>query len=53
MLQTKSGNFIQSRPGARRVWTVTMKLRPVRMEENPMTKAPSRMGSTWVGVVEE
>ena len=34
-----SGIRNQVRPGARIRWMVTMKLRPVKMEENPATKA--------------
>jgi len=35
-------------PGARRVWMVTMKLRPVRIEEKPPMKTPITTGATWV-----
>ena len=45
--QTKSGNRVQVRPGARRRWIVTMKLRPVKMEENPAIKTPAAMAMTW------
>jgi len=38
--QMKSGSRNQVRPGARMVWTVTMKLRPVRIDENPVMKTP-------------
>ena len=31
-------------PGARMRWTVTMKLRPVRIEEKPAMKMPSAVG---------
>ena len=53
MPQTKSGIFIQLRPGARSVCTVTMKFSPVKMDENPRMNTPIRIGSTCVGVVEE
>ncbi len=33
-------------PGARILWIVTMKLRPVRMDEKPMMKAPSATAMT-------
>ena len=33
-------------PGARIVWMVTMKLSPVRIEENPVTKIPTAAIST-------
>jgi hypothetical protein len=34
-------------PGARSLWIVTMKLRPVRIDENPRMKTPSA-GTTLV-----
>ncbi len=40
MAQTKSGNRNQLMPGMRRLWMVTMKLSPVRIEEKPVTKTP-------------
>jgi hypothetical protein len=36
----KSGSRNQVRPGARILWMVTMKFRPVRIEENPARNAP-------------
>ena len=36
----KSGRRNHVSPGARIVWIVTMKLRPVRIEENPEMKTP-------------
>ena len=33
-------------PGARILWIVTMKFRPVRMPENPLMKMPSAAGTT-------
>ena len=53
MPQTNRGSLIQLRPGARRVCTVTMKLRPVRMEEKPRMNTPISTGKTCVGVVLE
>ena len=38
-------------PGARSVWTVTMKLRPVTIDEKPRMKTPSNTGNTVIGVV--
>ena len=35
-------------PGARMRWMVTMKLRPVRIEEKPVMKMPSAVGMTLV-----
>ena len=35
-------------PGARMRWMVTMKLRPVRIEEKPVMKMPSAVGITLV-----
>ena len=40
--QTKRLSFDQPIRGARRRWTVVTKLMPVRIEENPRTKAPER-----------
>ena len=51
MAQTKSGSRIQVTPGARMVWTVTMKLRPVTIDPMPRMKAPSSTGATVVTVV--
>ena len=36
-----SGSWYQVRPGARRRWMVTMKLRPVRIDEKPATNTPT------------
>jgi hypothetical protein len=44
---------LQVIPGARMVCVVTMKLRPVRIDENPRMNAPRRMGATFVTVVVE
>ena len=33
-------------PGARDLWIVTMKLRPVRMEEKPVIKMPQAVTRT-------
>ena len=38
--QTNSGSRNHVMPGMRREWIVTMKLSPVRIEENPVTKTP-------------
>ena len=35
-------------PGARMRWIVTMKFRPVRIEEKPVMKMPSAAGMTLV-----
>ena len=35
-------------PGARIRWMVTMKLRPVRIDEKPVMKMPSAVGMTLV-----
>ena len=35
-------------PGARIRWMVTMKLRPVRIDEKPAMKMPSAVGTTLV-----
>ena len=43
----------QVRPGARIVCVVTMKFRPVRIDENPRMNAPSSTGTTFVAVVVE
>ena len=34
-------------PGARIVWIVTMKFKPVRMEENPLMKIPRPVAITY------
>jgi hypothetical protein len=46
--QTKSGIFLQVMPGARSVWIVTMKLRPLTIDERPMTNTPRSAGVTAV-----
>ena len=50
MPQTKSGSRVQVMPGARIVWTVTRKFRPVRIDENPRMKAPSVIEMTLLTV---
>ena len=40
MVQTKIGMRNQVMPGARMVWTVTTKLSPVRIDENPTMMTP-------------
>ena len=35
-------------PGARMLWMVTMKLRPVRIDEKPVMKTPTPAGITLV-----
>ena len=45
---TKSGSRNQVRPGARSLWTVTMKLSPVRIDENPAMRTPATTAMTWV-----
>ena len=42
---------IQFMPLARRRWMVVMKFSPVRMEENPMVKAPKTAMVTLVPVL--
>jgi len=34
-------------PGARILWMVTMKLSPVRMDENPLMKIPTTTSATF------
>ena len=46
----KSGIRFQVMPGARILWIVTMKLRPVRIDEKPITNAPSAIAMTAVPV---
>jgi hypothetical protein len=46
--QTNSGRRNQVIPGARIVCTVTMKFKPVRIEENPLIKIPSPTAITYV-----
>ncbi len=50
MPHTKSGMRVQVTPGARSVCTVTRKLRPVRIDENPRTKTPRVMEMTEFAV---
>ncbi len=40
MAHTNSGSRNQVRPGARMRWIVTMKFRPVRIDEKPVMKTP-------------
>ena len=42
--QRNSGMRNQVMPGARIRWMVTMKLRPVRIDEKPVMKMPSAVG---------
>jgi hypothetical protein len=51
MAQTNRGIFIQVMPGARRVWVVTMKFRPVRIDEKPNMKTPNSTGASAAGVL--
>jgi len=44
----KSGNRNHVSPGARIVWIVTMKLRPVRIDEKPVMNAPTAVYTTCV-----
>ena len=46
--QTKSGRRYQVSPGARMRWIVTMKLRPVRIEEKPARKPANVVPKTCV-----
>ena len=46
--QMNSGIRNQVMPGARIRWMVTMKLRPVRIDEKPVMKMPSAVGITLV-----
>jgi hypothetical protein len=48
--QTKSGSRNHVSPGARMRCTVTMKLKPVRMDENPAMKTPVAASVTFVCV---
>ena len=43
-----SGRRNQVMPGARILWIVTMKFRPVRIDEKPVMKMPSAVGITCV-----
>ncbi len=46
MVQTNIGNRHQYMPGARMRWTVTMKFRPVKMDEKPAITIPTSAGTT-------
>ena len=46
--QRNSGMRNHVMPGARMRWIVTMKLRPVRIDEKPVMKMPSAVGMTLV-----
>ena len=46
--QTNSGSRNHVRPGARMRCTVTMKLKPVRIDENPAMKTPTAASVTFV-----
>ena len=46
--QMNSGMRNQVMPGARIRWMVTMKFRPVRIDEKPVMKMPSAVGITLV-----
>ncbi len=49
--QTISGILNHVMPGMRSLWMVTMKLSPVKIEENPRMKTPSVIEMTDVEVV--
>ncbi len=53
MPQKKSGIWNQLMPGARSLWIVTMKLRPVKIELNPRMNAASTISVTPPPVVVE
>ncbi len=44
--QQKSGSASSVMPGARIVWIVTMKFRPVRIDEKPEMKMPTAVTTT-------
>jgi hypothetical protein len=44
--QMNNGSLNHVRPGARIVWIVTMKFRPVNIEENPVMKIPITAATT-------
>ena len=46
--QMNSGMRNHVMPGARIRWIVTMKFRPVRIDEKPVMKIPSAVGMTFV-----
>ena len=51
--QTNSGSWNQPMPGARSLWMVTMKFRPVKIEVKPRTNAASTIRPTAPPVVVE
>ena len=51
MPQTNSGISNQPMPGARSLWTVAMKLSPVKIEEKPRTKTAMVIRVTAPSVV--
>ncbi len=44
----KSGSRNQVSPGARILWMVTMKFRPVMIDEKPAMNTPAAIAMTWV-----
>ena len=48
MYHTKSGSRNQVIPGARILWTVTIKFTPVVIEEKPAMNTPMIASDTWV-----
>ena len=46
MVHTKIGMRNQVMPGARMVWTVTMKFSPVRIDEKPTMMTPTSANDT-------
>jgi hypothetical protein len=46
LAQTNSGNRNQVIPGQRILWTVTMKFKPVRIDEKPVMKMPTAVAMT-------
>ncbi len=48
MDQIKSGKRNHVSPGARIRWIVTMKFKPVRIDEKPTTNTPSAVGITFM-----
>jgi hypothetical protein len=53
MAQIISGIRFQSMPGARILWTVTTKFRPVRIELKPAMKTPEVAKMVLLAVVVE
>ena len=51
MPQTNSGMSNQPMPGARSLWTVAMKLRPVKIDEKPRMKTAMVIRATVPSVV--